>query len=110
MAGESNTTVTLTFEGVTPAQAIALDRMVAQMRTLSAIGSSRYVAFYADGDGNFRPRIKVHMTPDPYGDRSEMERNVLANKAEVKADGDTIFIDFDPVAWALHHEEDANGE
>lgn len=31
--------------------------MLKRMQYLGAIGSSRYMAFYADGDGTFRPKF-----------------------------------------------------
>ena len=37
--------------------AIAFMSMLKRMQHLGAIGSSRYVAFHADGDGNFRPKF-----------------------------------------------------
>lgn len=37
--------------------AIAFMSMLKRMQYLGAIGSSRYVAFHADGDGNFRPKF-----------------------------------------------------
>lgn len=44
---------------VTVSQALALQAMFEYWNKLSSWGSSRYVAFYCDGDGNFHPKCKV---------------------------------------------------
>ena len=53
---ETRIDMTVTFPAVTVAQAAALRALFEQMRVLGSIGSSRWVCFYSDGDGNFRPR------------------------------------------------------
>lgn len=37
--------------------AVMFMSMLKRMQYLGAIGSSRYLAFYADGDGTFRPKF-----------------------------------------------------
>lgn len=37
--------------------AVMFISMLKRMQYLGAIGSSRYIAFYADGDGTFRPKF-----------------------------------------------------
>ena len=38
--------------------------MLKRMQYLGAIGSSRYMAFYADGDGTFRPKFDFDVPDD----------------------------------------------
>ena len=47
------------IENLTEAQAIALEDMLATWEWLGGAGASRWTAFFADGDGNFRPKITV---------------------------------------------------
>jgi hypothetical protein len=89
--------LTLTVQmDVTPPQALALQAMFEYWTRLGGIGSSRYVAFYCDGDGNFQPKCRVAFSsPIP------LLTDELRKKAVVKeCDGDRWY-DFDPVAWAL---------
>lgn len=46
------------FNNIDEAQALALESLFAQMQHLGNVGGSRWVCFYSDGDGNFRPQIK----------------------------------------------------
>lgn len=109
MASEHDTKVTLTFEGVTRAQAIALHAAANKMAYLAGIGSSRYVAFFADGDGNFRPLVNCDIDPDPYEGMTDDQRQTLRAKALVKHDGTTHYFDFDPVAWAMREQGGEDG-
>lgn len=47
------------INGLTEAQEIALKDFLAQWVFLGHTGMSRWTAFFADGDGNFHPEIKV---------------------------------------------------
>ncbi len=57
MPERTEVTITMT---VTPAQAVAIEDLLAQMNYLAGVGSSRWVAFFADGDGNFRPKATIN--------------------------------------------------
>ena len=52
-------TINVEISNITEAQAIALEDMFRTWVSLGNNGSSRWTCFYADGDGNFRPSIKV---------------------------------------------------
>lgn len=54
--------------------------MLKRMQHLGAIGSSRLVSFYSDGDGNFRPHFE-------WGD----DLPVPAKPAEESAGGNVVF-------------------
>ena len=47
------------IENLTEEQAIALEDMLATWQWLGSSGASRWTAFYADGDGNFQPKITI---------------------------------------------------
>jgi hypothetical protein len=98
--------MTVTMHNLTDAQAIALEAMFRLWQRLGAAGSSRYVSFFADGDGNFRPRVEIQHSRDPYPMQAEEDREALRRVALVtngeEAPGRSIPIDFDPVAWRLH--------
>ena len=81
---------------VTEPQALALEAMFKYWNQLSSVGSSREVAFYVDGDGNFHPRCKVTVEP-----RNVELTDDLEKKAIVADDhGDRVY-DYDPIAWHI---------
>ena len=53
-------TLKIEINGLTDSQVIAISDMMAQWQYLGTIGASRWTAFFADGDGNFRPSIIVN--------------------------------------------------
>ena len=46
-----------TIDNITPADALALIKMIKYMEHLGNVGSSRMCSFYADDDGAFRPKV-----------------------------------------------------
>ncbi|KKM68679.1 hypothetical protein LCGC14_1458410 [marine sediment metagenome] len=96
-----NDRIKLTVEmDVTIPQALALKAMFKYWNQLSSMGSSREVAFYVDGDGNFHPKCKVTTEPDIPELTEEMrEKAIVADDR-----GDRVY-DYDPIAWILHFEE-----
>ena len=48
------------IKNLTRAQALAIEDMLNRWQFLSLAGMSRWTAFYADGDGNFKPDILVN--------------------------------------------------
>ena len=89
------------IENLTKAQKIALEDMFATMVNLGNIGGSRWVCFYSDGDGNFRPKITV--------DGKKPEFTKLLTK-EDKWKNNEYRIDFDKIAWLLRDGEENNGK
>ncbi len=84
---------------VTPPQALALQEMFKFWNQLASLGGSRYVAFYVDGDGNFKPNVR---TAIPEG---QVMPDVDASVAKVEPKShyplDVHYFDFDPVAWSI---------
>lgn len=56
---ETKKTLKIEIENLTESQAIALEDMLATWQWLGSSGASRWTAFYADGDGNFQPKITI---------------------------------------------------
>ena len=88
--------MTVTME-VTPAQGLALKAMFDHWNKLASWGSSRQIAFYVDGDGNFKPRAQVSFS-EPLPDLTDemRKRSVVQEYGE----GNLLF-DYDPIAWIL---------
>ena len=78
---------------VTEPQAIALTAMFEYWNWLSAVGGSRRVAFYVDGDGDFHPKCRV--TKAPAVNERHRKLAVIEDK-----DGNRVY-DYDPVAWDM---------
>lgn len=87
----------IVIDNLTEAQAIAIEEMLAIWQSLGNIGSSRYVAFFADGDGNFHPQVKIN------GERPVHKSEEILGYpvSERKMDYSTYWIDFDTIAWKL---------
>lgn len=80
------------IDNLTPAQAIALEDMFAVWQIMSGFGASRWTGFFADGDGNFHPKIKVN-GEDP---------KRYTHPVHGKKDWDKYRMDYDEIAWLLH--------
>lgn len=89
-------TAVVEIGNLTQAQLLALEDLMAIWVQLGAVGASRWTAFMADGDGNFRPRITFNGKPP--------EVCPLAGGPDARWKGDEYRIDFDAIAWALHAE------
>lgn len=87
-----STKITVEIDNLTDAQAIALEDMFAEMVRLGNIGSSRLLAFFSDGDGNFRPKIKV--------DGKNAEKNKVFPE-NYFWDGYDYKMDYDKIAWEI---------
>ena len=62
--------LTIEIDNLTEPQALAIEDMLATWSSLGSRGSSRWTAFYADGDGDFRPKILVDgQKPNSYADK-----------------------------------------
>ena len=88
--------MSVTFD-VTEPQAIALRAFFEQWNHLSCIGGSRFVAFYADGDGDFHPYCQITMPMNVCRMNDTEEMRKLASNKET----DYLQFDYDPIAWAI---------
>lgn len=88
--------LTVVFDGLTEAQKQALETMFHEYKYLCSVGSSRYVSFMVDGDGNFRPKITVN------GEEPKFSEHLTREEIW---HGDECRIDFDTIAWRLHDDQ-----
>ena len=95
MSNKLKMTVTL---DVTVPQALALQAMFDHWNILGDIGSSREVAFFVDGDGNFRPRAECSFSEVI----PELTDELSDSAKSEKKDGNFLF-DFDSIAWKINH-------
>jgi hypothetical protein len=103
----SSKRVKMTVEmDVTVAQGLALQAMFKHWNRLASWGSSRMVAFYVDGDGNFKPKCNVTFSEEMPELTEDLEKAALiAGDAKGNTTADFAF-DFDPVAWKLRGTEE----
>jgi len=113
----NNKKIIVEFENLTEAQAITLEAMFALWSRLGRMGSSRWTAFMADGDGNFRPKIKVNGNDAKESDLVSLNDCIEPIKRIIKYNGDSqlldeakwvnetevYFIDYDKIAWKLRN-------
>ena len=88
-------TINVEISNITEAQAIALEDMFRTWMSLGSLGCSRWTSFYADGDGNFRPKIKVN------GKNAEYAEVISDDMRKELWDNNEYRIDYDSIAWRL---------
>ncbi len=92
---QPKTNMNIYIENLTVPQKIAIEDMFRQWEFLGSIGASRWVAFYADGDGNFQPKISVDgLQPKSYGTEEQIQARWQQNEYR---------IDFDEIAITERH-------
>jgi len=90
-------TITIEITNLKEAHAIAIEDMLATWQHLGNIGSSRWTAFFADGDGDFRPKIMVNDHKPQVTDL--IPRPSLWETGDYK-------IDFDNIAYRLREQKE----
>lgn len=91
-------TIHVEISNLTRAQAIAIEDLLATWQSLGSLGASRWTSFFADGDGNFRPKCSI--------DGRKAEVTALLTKDERWTHSEPLDltdyrIDFDRIAWKL---------
>ena len=93
---QAKRTMTIVLDNLSEPQRIAIEDMLAYWKDARR-GSSRWMAFFVDGDGNFRPRITV--------DGHAPEHQTLCSPGQFwtgKAPWSGEYrMDFDALAWKL---------
>lgn len=89
--------MTVTFE-VTEAQALALQAMFEYWTEIAVLGASREVAFFVDGDGNFKPNCQFAFSRKV----RELTKNLRKYAVVKDSSGDRVY-DFDHIAWSIFH-------
>jgi len=95
--------MTIEISGLTEVQKIAIEDMLWHWYFFGNIGASRWTAFFADGDGNFRSKIQVDgHKPERQKIIDMKETNREVKISDKKYDSNHISdyaIDFDWLAW-----------
>jgi hypothetical protein len=102
----------ITLDNVRQSDAIALIKMFKYMQYLGSIGSSRWCSFFADGDGDFHPKVSFEY-PEELPEVSEIDGIVKYIKETdkinghleghpVSSEGD-FAIDSDSIGWKIYH-------
>jgi hypothetical protein len=105
-----NEKMVIEIDNLTKAQKLAIEDLLATWSNLGKAGSSRWTAFFADGDGNFHPKVTVDgHTAEPCKLTPRSER--WKETAFTTNDGNIIstdfyMVDFDEIAMALRKEEE----
>lgn len=90
--------LTIEIDNLTEAQAIAIEDLMNRWYTNGEMGHSEWTGFYSDGDGNFRPEIKVN-------GHKPKETNIISyeKKENIELYNGILpyGIDFDWLAWAI---------
>jgi hypothetical protein len=107
----SDDTMTIQITGIKKSHKIALEHILYQMKYLGGIGSSRWLAFYSDGDGDFHPKIIVDgedVRPSKILSDADCWKNISIIEEGKKPHhvSDVCMVDPDTVAWKLHDEGD----
>ena len=114
-------TLKIEINGLTDSQVIAIEDMLAQWRYLGDIGASRWTAFFADGDGNFRPQILVNGEEPKYAKelntffaqdktvwktiQMPQHPNMGQKELEWRKEYEVYMMDFDRIAWKLKEDQ-----
>lgn len=101
--------ITIQMNNLTEAQALAIEDLFATWMQLGSMGSSRWTAFYVDGDGNFHPEITVNGNKPKRCELTDPKKRwrKFAFKRDGKLYGDEgYFIDFDSIAWKLREQKE----
>jgi len=92
------------IDNINEAQYYAIQAMLYKWQYFGEQGMSRITAFYADGDGNFRPKIKI--------DKKKISFPEIAIGCELSEDlilhpkNDDYAIDYDAIAWKLREKRE----
>ena len=109
----SKRTLTVVIENVTESQEIALNDLFATWQMLGNLGGSRWTAFFADGDGDFRPKITVNGEKAKFTDLIDRKQMWKSDSIVAGAFGygdDAYKIDFDWIGWKLQEIEDGKSK
>lgn len=80
--------ITVTIDNITEIHQEAIEDFLATWQYLGNVGSSRWTSFYADGDGNFRPKILVDGKKPKFTEK--LNRDELWELDQYKIDFDKL--------------------
>lgn len=102
---ENRNRLTIILDHISVPQAIAFKKFFEFMQTTGQVGSSRWAAYFADGDGDFKPKIVAF-----YHDKTLAESEKKMQIIEHIKDEEVIGIDYDSIAWELREKENKTKE
>jgi hypothetical protein len=86
---------------LTEPQALAMQAMMEHWNQLASQGSSRMIAYFVDGDGNFKPNTTWQYSEPIQPLTDEMRKAAIVDNRA----GEAKF-DFDPIAWILRKQNE----
>lgn len=98
--------LSVVIDNVTEAQAIAIEDMLRAWVQFGSMGSSRWTAFFADGDGNFHPHITIDGREPRYTDLVSQKQRW----GKCQSPGEMYWMDFDWIAWGLRARDEGTLE
>jgi len=98
-----NKKLIIEIDNLTSAQELAIKELMYNWKYSGIVGSSYWTAFFADGDGNFRPNIKIN-NEDVIS--NDLARNCGMIKQPINLSNRDFAIDFDCLAWKLDEIEE----
>lgn len=107
---ENKYNLTVKFEGLTGGQILALRLFFEMMEANGQAGHSEWMSFYADGDGNFRPKI----TTSVEGGFTDIDRHLPSILYLMDNDGRDRIINnshatfIDPDLYEWYYDEPSN--
>lgn len=102
-----NVDMCVEFKDLTKSQALALKLFFNDWVININRGHSSFIAFMVDGDGNFRPKIRVStntMLPEISNDIIMVAHKSIDHTKRVDC-----LVDFDGIAWLLDKKDIKNG-
>lgn len=105
--------ITIEIDNLTEPQRLAIEDILSMWQHLGCIGSSRWTAFFADGDGNFRPKITINgRKPErcKLTDRKKRWKTLWYEDQYGQHPQEMYLLDFDELAWAMHEDQTSEHE
>jgi hypothetical protein len=96
------------IDNLTEPQRLAIEDLLSMWVHLGEIGRSRWTAFYADGDGNLRPKITINgRKPEPCNltDREKRWKTIRYEGNYGQHSQEMYLLDFDAIAWAMQKDK-----
>lgn len=85
--------INIEIDNITPAQSLALQDMLKTMVECGEEGNSHWCCFFADGDKNFQPKIKINDNDVQFAPESIISyemRDVLWYSGEYRIDAEFL--------------------
>lgn len=98
----NKTDLTITLKNITLPQAVAFVHFAKKLEYCGRVGQTRYVAFYADGDGDFRPTVEHNL--DMSDEQLAKYREYAEKTIETILGTHIAVFDFDDIYYLMDQE------